>query len=136
MALGAELSRAIDAPCIMFLQGDLGAGKTTLVRGFLRERGYIGPVRSPTYTLVEPYPLAHETVYHLDLYRLANGEELEYLGLRDMLGSGSILLIEWPEQGEGWLPQADLELHIQHEPDGRNILLRANTERGEAVVGG
>jgi tRNA threonylcarbamoyladenosine biosynthesis protein TsaE len=136
MALGAELSRAIDAPCIMFLQGDLGAGKTTLVRGFLRERGYIGPVRSPTYTLVEPYPLAHETVYHLDLYRLANGEELEYLGLRDMLGSGSILLIEWPEQGEGWLPQADLELHIQHEPDGRNILLRANTERGEDVVGG
>ena len=134
MALGAELSRVTDAPCILFLQGDLGAGKTTLARGFLRERGYTGPVRSPTYTLVEPYPLANDTVYHLDLYRLANGEELEYLGLRDMLESASILLIEWPEQGAGWLPQADLELHIQHQPDGRDIQLHANTASGERII--
>lgn len=134
MSLGAQLSRAVSAPCILFLQGDLGAGKTTLVRGFLRERGYSGPVRSPTYTLVEPYPLGGETVYHLDLYRLADGEELEYLGLRDMLQAGNILLIEWPERGDGWLPPADLELQIQHAPDGRNIRLHANTSRGEELL--
>ena len=133
-SFGAELSRAINAPCILFLQGDLGAGKTTLVRGFLRERGYTGPVRSPTYTLVEPYPLGAETVYHLDLYRLADGEELEYLGLRDMLQARNILLVEWPERGEGWLPQADLELHIRHTADGRDIRLHANTPRGEELL--
>lgn len=136
MALGAELSRSMDAPCIVFLEGDLGAGKTTLVRGFLREKGYEGPVRSPTYTLVEPYPLADETVYHLDLYRLADPEELEYLGLRDMLQARNILLIEWPERGQGWLPQADLELHIRHQQDGRKILLQANTSRGESIIQG
>ena len=134
MSLGAKLSRAVSAPCILFLQGDLGAGKTTLVRGFLRERGYTGPVRSPTYTLVEPYPLGGETVYHLDLYRLADGEELEYLGLRDMLQARNILLIEWPERGDGWLPPADLELQIQHAADGRNIRLHANTSRGEELL--
>ena len=134
ISFGAELSRAINAPCILFLQGDLGAGKTTLVRGFLRERGYTGPVRSPTYTLVEPYPLGSETIYHLDLYRIADGEELEYLGLRDMLRVRNILLIEWTERGEGWLPQADLELHIQHAPEGRNIRLHANTPRGEELL--
>jgi len=136
MALGAELSRSMNAPCIVFLEGDLGAGKTTLVRGFLRERGYMGPVRSPTYTLVEPYPLTDETVFHLDLYRLADAEELEYLGLRDMLQTQNILLIEWPERGQGWLPQADLELHIQHQQDGRKILLHANTPRGERIIQG
>ncbi len=134
MALGAALSRIVYAPCILFLRGDLGAGKTTLVRGFLRERGYTGAVRSPTYTLVEPYPLAHEIVYHLDLYRLADGGELEYMGLRDMLDSASILLIEWPEQGEGWLPQADLELQIRHQQGGRRILLYAKTSKGQAVI--
>ena len=134
MALGAELSRSIDAPCILFLEGDLGAGKTTLVRGFLRARGYMGPVRSPTYTLVEPYPLGDETVYHLDLYRLADAEELEYLGLRDMLQSRNILLIEWPERGHGRLPKPDLELHIQHQQDGRKITLQANTSAGERVI--
>lgn len=136
MALGAELSRSMDAPCIVFLEGDLGAGKTTLVRGFLRERGYTGPVRSPTYTLVEPYPLTDETVYHMDLYRLADAEELEYLGLRDMLETQNILLIEWPERGQGWLPQADLELHILHQQDGRKILLHANTSKGERIIQG
>lgn len=134
MALGAELSRSMDAPCIVFLEGDLGAGKTTLVRGFLRERGYTGAVRSPTYTLVEPYPLTDETVYHLDLYRLADAEELEYLGLRDMLQPRNILLIEWPERGHGWLPQPDLELHIRHQQDGRKIMLQANTAAGERVI--
>ncbi len=134
MALGAQLSRAIEAPCIVFLDGNLGAGKTTLVRGFLRERGYAGPVRSPTYTLVEPYPLAHEIVYHLDLYRLSDAEELEYLGLRDMLQSTSILLIEWPERGQGWLPPADLLLQIQHQEEGRKILLQAESPKGDGII--
>ncbi len=133
-ALGEALALAVQAPCILFLKGDLGAGKTTLARGFLRGKGYAGPVRSPTYTLVEPYPLAHETVYHLDLYRLAEAEELEYLGLRDMLQAQNILLIEWPERGEGWLPGADLELQIQHEQDGRTVLLQAKSPEGERII--
>lgn len=134
MAVGAALAQVVRAPCILFLKGDLGAGKTTLARGFLREKGYTGPVRSPTYTLVEPYPLAHETVYHLDLYRLADAEELEYLGLRDMLQAQNILLIEWPEQGRGWLPTADLEVQIQHAADGREVLLQAKTPEGERII--
>jgi len=134
MALGAALAQAVQAPCILFLKGDLGAGKTTLARGFLRGKGYVGPVRSPTYTLVEPYPLVHETVYHLDLYRLADAEELEYLGLRDMLQVQNILLIEWPERGEGWLPGADLELQILHQQDGRNVVLKAKSPEGERII--
>lgn len=134
MALGAALAQAVQAPCILFLKGDLGAGKTTLARGFLRGKGYVGPVRSPTYTLVEPYPLVHETVYHLDLYRLADAEELEYLGLRDMLQVQNILLIEWPERGEGWLPGVDLELQILHQQDGRNVVLKAKSPEGERII--
>lgn len=105
------------------LRGDLGAGKTTLVRGLLRGLGHSGTVRSPTYTLVEPYALSDRTALHLDLYRLADPEELEYLGLREQFGPGTLWLVEWPERGTGWLPAPDLVLTLFSEGEGRRLLL-------------
>jgi len=123
MALAAALARRVgNQPALVFLHGDLGAGKTTFVRGFLRGLGFHGAVRSPTYTLVEPYPLEGITVYHLDLYRLGDPEELEYLGLREMLGGGALLFVEWPERGGGWLPQADVLIEISHRERGRRLV--------------
>lgn len=135
MAFGASLGAAMQPPLLVFLRGDLGAGKTTLVRGLLRGLGWQGTVRSPTFTLVETYPLDSVQVAHLDLYRLVDPEELEFLGLRDLLGSRSLVLIEWPERGEGWLPTADLEILIQHAEHGRNIQLVAGSQAGEQVLG-
>lgn len=105
------------------LQGDLGAGKTTLVRGMLRALGYTGAVRSPTYTLMEPYVLAEREVLHLDLYRLADPEELEYLGLREQSGGGTLWLVEWPERGRGWLPVPDLVVNLAQQLPGRRVTL-------------
>lgn len=132
--LGERLAAVCPVGCTVHLRGDLGAGKTTLVRGFLRARGHIGAVRSPTYTLIEPYELATGAVYHLDLYRLGDPEELEFLGLRDLLGEDLTLLIEWPEQGAGWLPEPDLTLAIDHCAEGRDIRLSAGTPRGRAAL--
>lgn len=132
-AFGSTLAGLCPLGCTIHLRGELGAGKTTLVRGFLRGRGHEGPVRSPTYTLVEPYELPSGAVYHLDLYRLGDPEELEYLGLRDLLGDTVILLIEWPERGEGWLPEPDLVIDIAHRPDGRDIRVGGATPVGELV---
>jgi tRNA threonylcarbamoyladenosine biosynthesis protein TsaE len=106
---------------VVYLSGDLGAGKTTLVRGFLRAKGFTGSVKSPTYTLVESYNLTDSTVVHLDLYRLREPSELDALGLRDMDRPGHIWLIEWPERGEGRLPPADLSITLEVEP-GAHVL--------------
>ncbi len=133
-ALGRRLASACIAPCVIYLQGDLGAGKTTLVRGFLRGLGYQGVVKSPTYTLIEPYPLPGYSCYHLDLYRLADPGELEYLGLRDMLQGDAVLLVEWPEQGRGGLPEADLRIRITHEANGRRLDMEAVTAIGQGVL--
>jgi tRNA threonylcarbamoyladenosine biosynthesis protein TsaE len=132
-AFGERLAVLCPAGCTIHLLGELGAGKTTLVRGFLRGMGHAGPVRSPTYTLVEPYELPGRTVYHLDLYRLGDPEELEYLGLRDLLGGDAILLIEWPERGAGWLPAPDLEIVIAHCPEGRDIRIVGHSAAGERI---
>lgn len=117
--LGALLARLLSAPALVFLQGDLGMGKTTLARGFMRERGHPGTVKSPTYTLVEPYELQGETIYHFDLYRLCDPEELEFMGIRDYLDR-SIALVEWPDKGAGMLPKADLELTLEADGAGRS----------------
>jgi tRNA threonylcarbamoyladenosine biosynthesis protein TsaE len=129
-ALGARLCSALGDGGVIHLNGDLGAGKTTLVRGFLRSLGHRGAVKSPTYTLIEPYRVAGRSIYHLDLYRLADPEELDYLGIRDLLDAHSVLLVEWPERGAGALPPADIRVDIAYLSNGRRLRLTAQSERG------
>jgi len=133
-ALGARLAARAPTPFLIFLEGDLGAGKTTLTRGFLRGLGYTGSVKSPTYTLVESYRLGGRVCFHFDLYRLADPEELEYLGLRDILDEGGVILVEWPERGLGMLPPPDLRVRIDHLTEGRRLHLSAGTAAGAAVL--
>jgi len=128
--LGEQLASAI-TPGIIYMRGELGAGKTSLARGLLHGLGHTGKVRSPTYTLVEPYALEPCRVYHLDLYRLADAEELEWLGLRDMLADAALLLVEWPERGSGYLPAADLTIDLEFSGDGRVASLVAATPAGQ-----
>lgn len=134
MGFGVRLASVLLPGVCVFLRGDLGVGKTTLCRGILRGLGHQGNVKSPTYTLVEPYELAGQTVYHFDLYRLGEPTELEYMGCRDYFDDSSICLVEWPEQGEGVLPEPDLELDIQVEGRGRRLLCRAYSAAGKAIV--
>jgi tRNA threonylcarbamoyladenosine biosynthesis protein TsaE len=133
-ALGAQLAQVLLAG-IIYLKGDLGAGKTTLVRGLLRGLGYTGRVRSPTYTLIEPYSFDSWAVYHLDLYRLSDARDLEDLGLRDLLSEKALLLVEWPERGSGILPDADLLITIGHLRAGREVSLEAVTAKGQQLLG-
>lgn len=128
IAGGRALARRLRGQSgLVYLHGDLGAGKTTLVRGLLRELGHQGSVRSPTYTLIESYEAGGQVVHHLDLYRLGDPEELEFLGLRDLLDGAALLLVEWPERGVGMLPQADLVIDIEHAPPGRRLRLLPGT---------
>ena len=125
-ALGAELARRV-ATGTVFLKGTLGAGKTTLVRGWLRALGHKGAVKSPTYTLVEPYRLNDVDVYHFDLYRLSDPEELEYIGGRDYFAPGCLSLVEWPEKGAGMLPVPVLTIELEVVDTARRALLHWST---------
>ena len=133
-SLGTRLADTVPAGCVVYLCGELGTGKTTLVRGFLHAAGHPGPVRSPTYTLVEPYALEDRQIVHVDLYRLTDPEELEFLGLRDFLDGRTVLLVEWPERGRGVLPAADLTIELQYAGTGRRCRLRADSARGKAAL--
>ena len=120
-ALAQRAVREFDGNVVIYLAGDLGAGKTTLVRGVLRELGHAGAVKSPTYTLLEPYTLKTALVYHLDLYRIGHGEELAFVGLDELLEEPAIKLIEWPARAEGYLPPADISLELNVHGEGRTI---------------
>lgn len=120
-SLGTALWQALPNQCLIFLKGDLGAGKTTLVRGLLRAAGYQGAVKSPTYSLVEEYDLAGRRVFHFDLYRLKDPEELEWMGMGDYLNQIALCLIEWPQMGGEWLPKADIEITFDIVGAGRMI---------------
>lgn len=135
--LGAELARlakSSDQGLTVFLDGDLGMGKTTLSRGVIRGLGHQGAVKSPTYTLVEPYEDLDPPVYHFDLYRLGDPEELEYVGIRDYFANRSFRLIEWPERGHGILPEPDIEIHLERQGEGRSVVLRARSELGASLL--
>ena len=137
-ALGRALGRAImaihpESLCV-YLHGELGAGKTALARGLLQGCGHVGRVPSPTYTLIEPYDCGGLQFFHMDLYRLADPGELEYLGIGELAGAGSILLVEWPERGSGDLVPADLEVFLKVKDEGRGCVLQASSAAGERLL--
>ena len=138
LALAAAIARASVPGSVIFLQGDLGTGKTTLVRGFLQALGHRGNVKSPTYTLVEPYLIDGQQIYHFDLYRLGSPDELEYAGGRDYFDGTSICLIEWPEKAAGYLPEADLLCRLSYEKrdgiQGRACVISPCSEKGRQAL--
>ncbi len=153
IAFGRCLSNAIaEDAATLYLCGDLGVGKTTLCRGIVQGFGHIGAVKSPTYTLVEPYTIAGRSIYHFDLYRLSDAQELEFLGVEDyFLQPAAVCLFEWPDRGEGVAPEPDLTLSLSdyfsknpsekacddlgHSfPDGRRIVCQANSPRGTTIL--
>jgi tRNA threonylcarbamoyladenosine biosynthesis protein TsaE len=130
--LGRAIAQASGGRGTLYLHGDLGAGKTTLSRGIVRGLGHVGAVKSPTFTLVEPYEIGDKRVYHFDLYRLADPEELEFLGIRDYFTGDALCLIEWPERGIGILPKPDLDITITPHAGGRSLQLIFQGLHGEA----
>lgn len=134
VAVGTKLARAADGHGVIALRGNLGSGKTTLCRGLIRALGHAGAVKSPTYTLVEPYDLGATRVLHYDLYRLSDPEEVEFLGMRDFLDGRTLTLVEWPEKASGFLPPADLELSLEVLSSGRCLRWQALTPHGEKLA--
>jgi tRNA threonylcarbamoyladenosine biosynthesis protein TsaE len=133
LTLGHKLAIKSLTECVIFLQGPLGAGKTTLIRGLLQGLGYSSAVKSPTYTLVETYALPTHTVYHWDMYRIIDPEELEFMGIRDYSQDPAWWLIEWPEKVVEMLPDADLSISIEVQGTARKVTLEAFSEVGKQL---
>lgn len=132
--LAQAMAKALDGSLVLYLEGDLGAGKTTFARALLRALGVDGHIKSPTYSLVESYPLKNGRAWHLDLYRIKGAAELEWLGLDALDEAGALVLIEWPENGAEALPAPDMVLHLTHAASGREADLQAHTRRGADVL--
>ena len=122
-AFGAKLFHTLPEKCVVFLKGDLGAGKTTLVRGFMRAAGHSGTVKSPTYNIVEEYQLKQRLFFHFDLYRLNDPEELEWIGIADYLQEQSICFFEWPEKGAGYIGTPDVILSLTTTENGHRLTI-------------
>ncbi|PWW34487.1 UNVERIFIED_ORG: tRNA threonylcarbamoyladenosine biosynthesis protein TsaE [Idiomarina abyssalis] len=134
LALAKKFSQVLQTPLVVYLRGELGAGKTAFCRGVIQAMGHSGAVKSPTYTLVEPYQLQGWRIHHFDLYRLADPEELEYMGIRDYFSEDTLNFIEWPDKGYGWLPGADIEIRIEYAGTGRKLTFSALTEAGQQII--
>lgn len=135
IAFAKKVAGFLETSFVILLKGDLGAGKTTFARGFIQASGFDGVVKSPTYTLVEPYAISHNRMcYHFDLYRLADPEELEFTGARDYFNENAVCLIEWPEKAEGFLPPADWICEFVYQNEGRKLLLSALSDKGEKLM--
>jgi len=133
--LGAALANVLQDGMLVLLQGDLGVGKTSLVRGVLRALGHQGAVKSPTYTLLEEYTLTGKEVIHFDLYRLTDPEELDLIGIRDYFNRKACCFVEWPERGKGYLPLEDLTIQISHRANGREVRISAVSDSGRKITG-
>jgi tRNA threonylcarbamoyladenosine biosynthesis protein TsaE len=136
LQLAEKLAQVVDGGAIIFLHGPLGAGKTTFARGFLRGFGYSGKVKSPTFTLVEPYDVNGRSLFHFDFYRLDNADALLEIGINEYFTPTSICLIEWAEKGFPLLPQPDLDCDIAFSAEGRIVKFTAKTARGEKILKG
>jgi tRNA threonylcarbamoyladenosine biosynthesis protein TsaE len=134
LTLASKLAKAVTSPCFITLNGQLGAGKTTFSRGFLTALGHKGHVKSPTYTIVEPYELNDVQIFHFDLYRIQDTEELELLGLRDYFQKPAIILMEWSEHGAEILPTADINCNIRVQNAGRFFEFKSGTLKGQAIL--
>jgi len=135
VALAKDIAQHLSSSFVVFLKGDLGAGKTTFARGFIQASGFDGVVKSPTYTLVEPYPISKNRMcYHFDLYRLSDPEELEFTGARDYFNENDVCLVEWPEKAEGFLPKADWICEFSYFNEGRNLTILAQTDEGKELM--
>lgn len=135
IALAQKVAQHLKTSFVLLLKGDLGVGKTTFARGFVHASGFEGIVKSPTYTLVEPYPIDNDRIcYHFDLYRLADPEELEFIGARDYFNEKDVCLVEWPEKAEGYLPAADWICEFSHLESGRNLIISAATNKGKKLM--
>jgi tRNA threonylcarbamoyladenosine biosynthesis protein TsaE len=134
LAMARRVAQACADGAVLHLHGDLGAGKTTFARGVLHALGVVGDVKSPTFTIVEPYHFNGRSAYHFDLYRITDPDELELLGIRDYFTPGAWVLIEWPERGYGVLPDPDLRLEFTYAGSGRRLTLHAVSETGRSMV--